>query len=126
MPVRLIPRPAPLEILNAAVARGLHCGRDGLAAIKRPVEIHREDGVPVGIGDVLKRMADLAHDSTGVVDENVDAAACFESLVDHGPHSGAICNIENAGANWSWLVFCQAHGFFQFVAKHVAGDDARA
>ena len=73
MPVRLTPRPAPLEMLTIRPQpRPLHAGRDGLRAEEGAGEVDVEDGLPVGLRDLLERPADLAAHAAGIVDQDVD------------------------------------------------------
>ena len=75
MPVRLTPRPAPLEMLTIRpAALPLHARRHGLRAEEGAGEVDVEDGLPVGLADLLERPADLAAHAAGIVDQDVDRA----------------------------------------------------
>ena len=82
IPVRLTLRPAPEEMLTMRpYARRLHAGNDRPRADERAGQVRVDDRVPVVVRDVLERLADLADDTAGVVDEDVDAADPLDELV---------------------------------------------
>ena len=76
MPVRLTPKPAPLEMMRILpCARLLHARRNGLRADESPLEIHVKDGLPLIQGDGFQWLPRLSDGAAGAVDENVHPAA---------------------------------------------------
>ncbi len=85
MPVRLTPRPAPLEMLTMRPEpRRLHGRHDGLRHDEGAGDVDVEDDLPLLRRHVFHRPADLAADAAGIVDQDVDAAARGEHLFDEG------------------------------------------
>src|SRR5262249_24570928 len=72
------------DVDDTAATLALHRRRHRLGAIEGAGGVHVEDGVPVGRGNLLERPPDLAQNTAGVVDEDVDAAGPFRL----GPEGG--------------------------------------
>src|SRR5580692_2938221 len=66
--------PAPVALL--------HRGDRGPGAQERAVQVGLHDRIPVLVGDLLDRLAYLAHDAPGGVDQDVDAADRVEERPD--------------------------------------------
>ena len=97
MPVRLMPRPAPLEMLTIRPQRlPLHARRHGLRAEERAGEVDVEDRLPVGLADLLERPADLAAHAAGIVDQDVDRLPAAASTT----ASTAARSLTSSGAAW--------------------------
>ena len=62
------------DVDDPAVAALLHAGHDRARAEERARQVRVDDGLPVVVGDLLERPADLADDAARVVDEDVDPA----------------------------------------------------
>ena len=73
MPVRLMPSPAPLEMLTMRPnVLLLHAGRHRLGAIEGAGHVDIEDVLPRGRRDFLDRPADLAAHAAGIVHQDID------------------------------------------------------
>ena len=73
MPVRLMPRPAPDEMLTMRPQPAcFHAGRHRLRHQERAGEVDVEDGLPLAAADLLDRTPDLSEHAAGVVDQDVD------------------------------------------------------
>ena len=97
-----------------------------MCAVKRAVEIHSENGPPIGFRNILERTADLAHHSTCIVYEDVDAAGRLEHFSDCSLYLRAVAHIQRANFKRRRLFFCQTRGFSKFSFKDVASDNACA
>ena len=89
MPVLLTVSPAADEMLMIRPQPALlHVGHDGARAVERRGEVRVDDRVPVVVGYLLQRMADLAADTAGVVHQDVDGADAGEELATAAGRSG--------------------------------------
>ena len=76
MPVRLTPEAgAARDVDDAPVPAALHARRHRLGAEEGAGEVDGDDRLPVGLGDLLERPADLTQHAARIVDEDVDGAA---------------------------------------------------
>ena len=74
MPVRLTPRPAPLEMLTMRPKRAAFMPAQPPGEIERAGHVHVKDALPLLRRHLLQRPADLPEHAAGVVHEDVDAA----------------------------------------------------
>jgi hypothetical protein len=74
-----------------------------LAAVESAVKIHCEESSPIGREHFLERAADLTHDSSCVVHEDVDTAACFECPGNHDKHGRTIAHVEQVSLKRRFL-----------------------
>jgi len=76
-----------------AVALGQHPGVGGEDAVDDTPQVHVDDAIPVGLGQLGRRPS---HRDAGVVEDEVEATVPVGDLVDEGGDGGCLGDVEPA------------------------------
>ena len=122
MPVRLVARPARLEMVTMRpVAFCLHPGRDSLDEQERALEVGIDDGVEIVRAHLFQRPRPLAAHAARDIDKDIGAAGRAHDL----GNGGLIGDVDLGGDDLAAAIDAAGKGC-KIIDQQVAGDDARA
>ena len=127
MPVRLMPSPAPLEMLMIRPPRCcLHPRRHRLRAVEGAGDVDVEDRLPFVGRNLLERPSHLAEHAAGVVHEDVDAARGRGRRSDAGIDRSAIADVRDRRPTRSARAAAQRFRLAHLVFDDVTRPDVRS